>query len=395
MGLLQDLFGRLVKQPAKNRPAAGYYRLLSGYTPTFSGWTGNIYESELVRAAINARATHASKLAVTVQGSAQPVLATAIKKAPSDLQTWSQFLYRLSTILDVRNTAFIAPILDEEDRTVGFYPLAPAQWDLLDVEGEPWLRFRFESADAMAIELSRVGIMTKFQYDHDLFGESNEALNPTLDLIQIQRKGISEAAKNSARFQFYGRINNFAKDADLEKERQRFDRETFQSEGGGMLLFPRSYEDIHQITQQTYSVDANLMAQIYKRIYEYFGVNEDILQNKAIGDAWSAFYEGAIEPFAIQLSEVLTRMVFTEREQGTGNQIFFTSNRLQYMSNADKLAVSSEMADRGLMTINEIREIWQLPPIEGGDTAIIRGEYYSTDDKLGGAQSDDAESAAQ
>ena len=53
-----------------------------------------------------------------------------------------------------------------------------------------------------------------------------------------------------------------------------------------------------------------------------------------------------------------------------------TSNRLQYMSNKDKLQVSAQMADRGLMTINEIREIWNLPPVEGGDARPIRGEYY-------------------
>lgn len=37
------------------------------------------------------------------------------------------------------------------------------------------------------------------------------------------------------------------------------------------------------------------------------------------------------------------------------------------------------MADRGIMTRNEIREIWNLPPIEGGDKATIRGEYYLVD----------------
>ena len=31
------------------------------------------------------------------------------------------------------------------------------------------------------------------------------------------------------------------------------------------------------------------------------------------------------------------------------------------------------------MTRNEIREIWNLPPIEGGDVPTIRGEYYLLD----------------
>ena len=110
--------------------------------------------------------------------------------------------------------------------------------------------------------------------------------------------------------------------------------------------------------------------------------NEDVMTNKAYGDAWSAFYEGAIEPFAIQFSEVMTKMLFTFREQGSGNSIMLTANRLQYMTNKDKLDVSSQLLDRGVMSINDIREIWNLPPVEGGDVRIIRGEYYDTDTKL-------------
>ena len=37
------------------------------------------------------------------------------------------------------------------------------------------------------------------------------------------------------------------------------------------------------------------------------------------------------------------------------------------------------MADRGIMNRNEIREIWGLPPIEGGDTFLVRGEYKDPD----------------
>ena len=106
-------------------------------------------------------------------------------------------------------------------------------------------------------------------------------------------------------------------------------------------------------------------------------MNEDVIQNKAHGDAFSAFYEGAIEPFAIQLSEVLTRMLFTEREIAYGSGISFTSNRIQYMNNSDKLSVSKDLVDRGVLSINEAREIWQLPPIDGGDIHILRGEYYN------------------
>ena len=107
-----------------------------------------------------------------------------------------------------------------------------------------------------------------------------------------------------------------------------------------------------------------------------------MLQSQAYGDKWSAFYEGAIEPFAIQFSEVMTKMLFTLREQSTGNEVIASANRLQYLSNAEKLNVSSQMLDRGIMSINDVREIWNMPPVEGGDARIIRGEYYNADEKV-------------
>ena len=176
-------------------------------------------------------------------------------------------------------------------------------------------------------------------------------------------------------------VANFSKPEDLAKERKRFTAENFSkdAEAGGLLLFPNTYKDIKQIEAKPWIVDKDQVEIIKHGVYEYFGVNEEVLENKAIGDAWSAFYEGAVEPWAIQFSEVMTKMLYTLREQSQGNQIMATANRLQYMSNQDKLAVAQTMADRGLMSRNEIREIFNLPPLpdELGNTIPARGEYYN------------------
>ena len=148
------------------------------------------------------------------------------------------------------------------------------------------------------------------------------------------------------------------------------------------MLFPNTYTNIQQVQTKPFVIDADQMGAIRNNVFEYFGVNEDILQNKAYGDAWAAFYEGAIEPFAIQFSDVLTKMLFTLREQTQGNGVTATANRLQYLSNADKLNVSAQMLYRGIFSLNDVRDIWNLPPVEGGDARIIRGEYYNANDKL-------------
>lgn len=374
----------------KNRPKVNQsvkvqpFYMLNGYEPKFTSFGGDIYEQELVRAAINSRATHISKLKFDIIGSARPALQTKLSKAPNQMQTWSQFLYRVSTILDVHNTAFIVPIYDKYGEPSGIFCPVPHKVTITMYGNTPYLVYEFSFNQKAAIELEYCGILTKYQYKSDFFGEDNHALFPTMDLIHIQNQGIQEAVKSSATYRFYARSNNFSKSEDLAKERQRFSEDNFSKDakGGGLLLFPNTYTDINQVKSAPYTVAADEMKLIEKNVYQYFMINEDILQNKAVGDAWSAFYEGAIEPFAIQFSEVLTKMLFTLTEQSYGNRVMLTANRLQYMTNKDKLDVSSQLVDRGVISINDAREIWNLPPVEGGDVRVIRGEYQNADEKV-------------
>lgn len=381
MGLFDKLFGN---RPRPRGDYNGVFKMLNGYTPTFTSFSGGVYESELIRAAINTRATHISKLNVEIQGAARPALQNKLKHGPNAFQTWSQFLYRLSTLLDVHNTAFITPIWDEYGEPSGIYCPLPTKCELVRYGDTPYLRYEFGWGEKAAVELEYCGIMTKFQYKDDFFGESNRALFPTMELIHIQNQGISEGVKSAASYRFIAQLSNFAKAEDLKKERRRFTEENFSrdAQGGGLLLFPNTYSNIKQIEPKPFVVDADQMKVINQNVYHYFGVNDDILNNAAFGDKWAAFYEGAIEPFAIQFSQVLTKMLFTLREQSQGNGVMATANRLQYMTNADKLNVSAQMLDRGIMSINDVRDIWNLPHVEGGDERIIRGEYYNATDKV-------------
>lgn len=380
------LFDFIFKRP--NVKAAyindGYFETLTAYQPHFTTWNGEIYEAALVRAAIDARARHISKLKVEIQGAAKPTLQTKLKLKPNNWQTWSQFLYRASTILDMHNTVCIVPVYDKLMNPVGYYPVLPTKCDIVEIKGVPYLRYEFKNGEKAADFLEECAIITKFQYKSDFFGESNHALDPTMKLVHLNDQSVEEAVKNGATYRFMAQANNFSKAEDLRKERLRFSEANFKAEAqnGGLLLFPNTYRDIKQIQQTAYTVPKEELEQIKTTVYDYFAVNEEILQSKAYGDAWSAFYEGVVEPFAIQFSETMTQAMFSDRERSQGSLLMATSNRLQYMTTQEKLNVSADLADRGVLSLNEVREIWNLPPVDGGDVRVIRGEYYNSDEKL-------------
>lgn len=389
MSLLDKIFRPAEAKKSEDAltEAKAFFQTLTAYAPVFTNWGGAIYESEIVRAAIDARARHISKLKVETHGTANPSLQSKLKLGPSQFMSWSQLLYRTSTILDVNNTCFLCPVFDERMIITGIFPVLPQSCTLVEYDGEVWLRYQFANGQYAAVEFNKCAVLTKHQYKSDFFGDSNFPLKETMQLMHIQNQGIEEGVKNAATFRFMATLNNFSNATDLAKERERFREANLStdSKAGGFLLFPNTYKDIKQVDVRPYSIDAEQMKQIRENVFNYFGVSEDVLQNKAKAEDLEAFFDGAIEPFAIQFSEVVTRMLFSERERAQGSYLIANANRLQYMSTTAKVQMAKELGDRGAILIDEIRELFNYEPLPNGagQVAPIRGEYKATDE-LGG-----------
>lgn len=396
--LLKTLFPVKNQEKINKQEVESFFKELEFYKPAWRTWNGALYESELVRAAIDSIARHASKLKISFEGDAQIKFKTHANQRPNPWQTWSQFLYRVVSILYVQNNVIIVPIFDKYGDRVGIFPIMPsdAQIVVAKESGIEYLRFTYRKKK-LAIELSLVGILNRFQLYDELFGEDNKALAPTLGLIDLENQGVREAIKSSASYRFMARMTTLVKDDDLRKEKKEFNKTNFShdSDSGGLLLFNKKFEDIKQITSNPYTLKSEELEHIRTNVFNYFGVNEDIIQNKAYGDKFTAFYEGCIEWFSIQLSEVITFMVFTPDQISYKNKILFTSSRLAFMSNSEKLNISEKLLDRGVLSINEVREIWNLAPIEGGDEHIVRGEYKNTDEITEPTEEPEAEPEAE
>lgn len=376
MGLFEKLFP---KKYQGSPVGAERWAPLTAYSAAFRSWRGEIYEFDQVRAAIDTLARNTGKLKIELTGTAKGNMRTKLNVRPNQYQTWYQFWYRTRTIFEMQNNAIIVPILDEFDRVVGLFPVLPSSCEVVAVKGTEYLRYHFADGKTAAIELDRCGIITKHQYKNDIFGESNMALNADLTVLDLNRQAIKAAVQGSNSYKFMARMTNFAKDEDIAKERQRVKDANLKDKDGFLLLFSNLIGEPKQIDYHPFTLDDKQMSLIDSNIEKYFGVSTEAIKNELTGDKASAFYEGAIETFAVQASEVITNMLFTPIEQSTGNRFSLSANRIQFMTNTDKMNVSSMAADRGIFTINEIREVWNLAPIEGGDRLVARGEYYYMD----------------
>lgn len=373
-----SFFDKLLGRVRASREMSSYWNMLTTYTPHFRHWGGRLYEMECVRAAVDAFARHASKLNLKIDGAAQPKLQTLLKKRPNTVMTWSQFFYRTATILEMQNTAIIVPLFNRSMEVIGIWPVLPSRCRILrDKKGNYWLEYKFSDRTTGACELAKCGILTKYQYEDDLIGEPNDALDEILDVAFVQRQGIKEGIKSAGTFRFIARSTNWKDPEDLAQEQQNFSVRNMSADKSGFLLFPNTYDGIQHVQSKAYLVSAEDQKYIKETVNDYFGVNDAVIQNTASGAQLDAFFDGKIEPFAIQLEQVLTRMLFNDNEIGYGSKVHIEANRLQYMSTGDKIDFIATLADRGLITINEARELLNYSPLpEGeGDLIPIRAEY--------------------
>jgi hypothetical protein len=379
------LFEKIFPKTAVNQATENYFQTLTAYQPRFTTFQGGIYEALMCRSAVHTFANHCSKLKIEVTGS-NDRLKGVLGNKPNPWMTTSQFLYRLATILEVDTTAFIVPIMDYEGKKImGFYPVKPADAVIKEYRGKEYFVFTFPTGKRAAVEADFVGVLTKFQYKDDFFGSGNGPLYPTIKMMDTQDQGVIEGIKSNASIRFMAILSGVFKDKTIEEARASFAKYNLQNNNTGVMMFDEKFRDVKQIDSKPLVVDDRQLQQIKNNIYTYFGANEKILMNNFGEDEWNAYYEGKIEPFAIQVSEVMTSMLYSDRELAFGNKIILSSNRLEYASNKTKLDVVTQLFDRGMMTQNQGLEVFNMPPVENGNKFYIRKEYAEVN-KLNEAQ---------
>ena len=378
MGLLSKLLHRPGKDE-RDTQAAPYFKGITEYSPIFSTPSGQMYEQHLTRAVIEKFSLFCSKLKPEVLGSAKPRIQRAIKTSPNAYMSWPQMLSRLATVLLNDTTVAVVPSYDDRGNVNGVFPLKFDTCEIVEYKDEAWCRFHVASGDTLAIEYSEVALITRFQYQSDFFGAGNRAMSPVMDLLDYQQQADEQAIRNGSRIQFIGQVTSMVHPEDIERKRDKFSEDNLAGNDSGLLLYDQTFNSLQQVEPYTYTVDTDEMERIEDNVFSYFGINKDILQSNYTEEQFGAYYESQVEPFAVQVGEGLTRMLYTQRERANGNRITFSANRLEYSSNASKRNMIRDMLDRRVMTVNEAREVLQLPPVPGGDIFIERGEYVTFD----------------
>ena len=382
-GLFERLFKR-TKEPAKTERA----EFLSNSTSVFTPWSGDAYNNDIYRAAVDAIARNAAKLKGTHiikyadrnETANNSKINRLLQVQPNPYMSAFDMLYKMVTHYFLYNNAFAYLQKDDRGQITGIFPLRALHVDFLaDPNNELYCKFLFaNSREVILPYVDIIHLRRNFNSD-DLLGDPNTALSPALELAHTQNEGYMNGIKSSANIRGILKFTQIMAPEKLKEEKERFIKDYLSiANDGGIVATDQKMEYV-PIDITPAIIDEKQIQAIKTKIYDYLGVSEAIVSSNYTEDEWAAFYESTLEPIAVQMSLEFTRKIFNEREQAFGNTIIFEANRLQFASNATKAELITNLLPMGILSINEAREILNLPSIDEGHRYIQSLNYVNKD----------------
>lgn len=357
--------------------SAERWRELGQYTAIFSRFGTDMYKSDLVRACIRPLAEHTSKAnARCTNKNIEYVLNTS----PNLYMNGKAFLSKVRTRLELQNTVFIYIVRDLKGHACGFYPVPYSSFEALDYENGLFIKFTFLSGQSpIVLPWDDLAVLRKDYNTSDIAGDPNTAILSMLELINTTNQGIANAVKATANLRgILKSTKAMLSMEDVKKNKEQFVADYLNLENEGGIASLDATMEFTPISMNPTITSWEQQKEFREDVYRYFGISEAIVSSNYTEEQMEAFYDSRIEPFLVELSTELTKKVFTPREQAFGAQVIYESNRLQYSSNKTKLAMV-QMVDRGALTPNEWRMMFNLAPVEGGDTPLRRLDTTTVD----------------
>lgn len=381
-----EFISRLFKRKV-NLNNAERVEVMNGSPAIFTPFSGNAYESDIYRAAVDSIARNAAKLkpvhVVTIEQQRKDgdsVLNRILQVRPNPYMSAYDMIYKLVTHYYLYNNAFAYLQKDDKGNLTGIYPLSPLNMEYLtDLTGTLYCRFLFMGGKQFTIPFTEVFTIRRFFNSNDLLGDTNTAILPTLDLAHTQSEGIENSIKSSATIRGLLKYNQVLSPENLKKEKEAFINDYLSISNNGGVAALDSKMDYVPLEIKGATIDDKQLSAIKQKIYDYLGVSENIVNSTYSENEWAAFYESIIEPLGLQFSLELTEKLFTPREQAFGNSILMEANRLQFASNTTKTNILKELMPLGLFTINQALEILNLPSVENGDRRVQTLNVASVD----------------
>lgn len=361
-------------------------QLLSGYNSIYTGVSENVYNQKVARQCIDRIATHVAKLEPKhIKASLSRVQDSKVgflmAHKPNPIMNTYDFLYKVTSNLYTNCNAFIYIHRNQIGIVQGFYPLLATSYQLYENErGEIFLEFDFLNGKTYMLPYLELIHLRLFYNQNDIFGTLDKILKVDLETAQTSSEGIKNAIRTSTTLKGILKFTNaMLKPKDIQESKDRFVNDYINLENESGIASLDGKAEFQEINLKPITLDAEQLKMVNYNIYDYFGISEAIVKNNFKTDEWNAFYEGVVEPRAIQMGHEFTNKLFNNNAIKDGNQIIFSTNRLMYATLDSKVNLLKNCAAYGMIKTDEAREILGLAPLGGAEGERILQSLNSID----------------
>lgn len=368
--LFQTIFGSKGREQGKDYSV---YRLLSSWESTFTPYSGNAWDINTVRSAVDAfarRVSTAQPRHVRQTGETTEAVHDSLERIlqfrPNRYMTASELYYKLAAQYMVYNNALAYPVFDDAGRLLEIYPINAQQIELLEYMGNMYCRFRFATGNSYICEYSRLIHIRRHYLENDIFGDSNRPIDSVLKTANTFNQSMGKFAELVAVIRGILKVSNALKNEDLNKRRDDFVRDNMRVEnnGAGIIVTDAKY-DYTPLQDKTTPIPSAQLNYIKDEIYDYYGASKAIVQNTATPAEESAYYNGEIAPFFRKLTQAFSTVLFSAREFGHGNRIVFAANSVQFATLSDKVNAAKFLVEIGAATLDQVLTMFDMPTIGG------------------------------
>lgn len=363
-------------------------QLINSYTNFITNYNAEIYNDLAVRSCVDTIARHVAKLKPVHiiqddngRNTQKSAINNLLANRPNIYMSTSDFLYKIASQLLFYGNAFVFIQKDEKQNINGFYPVDFTSCELKEYDNNLYLKFNFNNAKNIVIPYTDIIHIRRNYSTHDLLGQdAYKPLLETLTNLSKSRQSISNKVENGGKISGILKLSGMVSQSEWKTKAELFADwfKSSTSKSGGVATID-STADFIPVSTKAESAEEAQLKYLQSEVYSYFGINEAIVNGSYNETEWQAFYESIIEGIKIQLSQEFTAKVFTEKEKEYGNIIDFNSNRLTYASTTNKVNMVKELGALGLLTTNEARELFDLPPVEDGDKRLVSLNYINAD----------------
>ena len=310
-------------------------QMLNGFNAQFTTLDGNTYDSKVARECIDRIATHCAKLIPKhIQDSiGNPIkgeINFLLQNQPNPIMSKFDFIYKTISMLYTDSNAFVYIAKDKEGMITGFYPVLALNYNLLqDAGNNIFLQFKFINGQTYTIPYLELIHLRLFYNKNDIFGTGNKVLKTDLETAHTASEGIKNAIKTANNLKgIIKYTNSMLKEKDIKENKENFVNDFINLENESGIAALDAKAEFQEVNMKPITLDKEQLEQVNYNIFDYFGISEKIVRNNFNAVEWNAFFEGVIEPRAIQMSDAFTNKIFSHKARKDAHKNLFTAKKL-------------------------------------------------------------------